>query len=142
MRDAPPPPSLRLGSLIRSYRQYAGYSQREFARLVGVTQTSISQIESGKQMPYDSTLERIAIVLANRFNYPSHEEIYAHLIEAKYYQPPALQVDNKSIILSDLLRVYPPPIREVIFDMMLGIAQTFNKLSGWFKTGEDDTEEG
>lgn len=55
---------MNLGKVIREHRKKAGFTQIEFAKKVGITQTSISHIESGVRSPHMETLETIAWALS------------------------------------------------------------------------------
>lgn len=50
---------MHAGRLLRSARIRAGFSQRELSSRSGITQTSISQIESGKTSPRFATLDQL-----------------------------------------------------------------------------------
>jgi DNA-binding transcriptional regulator YiaG len=50
----------RIGRAIAAARRDAGYPQTRFARLVGVTQTQLSNWETGKHRPSDEYLDRMA----------------------------------------------------------------------------------
>jgi transcriptional regulator with XRE-family HTH domain len=52
-----------LGRLMRTRRESAGMTQGELARLVGMTRTSISNIESGRQKLQIHTLYDVARAL-------------------------------------------------------------------------------
>lgn len=52
-----------IGKTIKKIRQSQSYNQSELAELAGITQTSLSQIESGKKRPNKSTLDKICEVL-------------------------------------------------------------------------------
>lgn len=49
---------------FREWRKHRGYNQEELAELVGVTPSTISQLENGKQGFSDSTLTALADALA------------------------------------------------------------------------------
>ena len=55
------------GSNLQNLRKYAGYSQREFAELVGTTQQHVSEWECGKVEPTLSNIVRILCVLEITF---------------------------------------------------------------------------
>ncbi|WP_343743851.1 helix-turn-helix transcriptional regulator [Chitinophaga sp.] len=55
---------MNLGKVIKTLREHKGQNQRDFADYIGISQTSLSLIESGKTIPTDATLEGIAA----RFN--------------------------------------------------------------------------
>lgn len=48
-----------IGTTITRLRKEKGLSQVEFAKLIDLTQTSLSQIESGKKRPSSTTLKNI-----------------------------------------------------------------------------------
>ncbi|SKA32873.1 DNA-binding transcriptional regulator, XRE-family HTH domain [Chitinophaga eiseniae] len=48
------------GKVFRRFRQYLRLSQRDFASLIGISQTSISLLESGKTAPTVETMARLA----------------------------------------------------------------------------------
>lgn len=49
---------------FREWRKHRGYTQEELAEIVGVTPSSISQLETGKQGFSDTTLLALANALA------------------------------------------------------------------------------
>ncbi|MBC9911946.1 helix-turn-helix domain-containing protein [Chitinophaga varians] len=55
---------MNFGKVIRTLREQKQQNQRDFADYIGISQTSLSLIESGKTTPTDATLDRIAA----RFN--------------------------------------------------------------------------
>ena len=55
--------SSEIGKAIKYFRVKKGYNQKEFAKLCNITQTSLSQIETGKCNPHHSTEQRISEVL-------------------------------------------------------------------------------
>lgn len=55
---------MNFGKVIKTLREHKGQNQRDFADYIGISQTSLSLIESGKTTPTDNTLEGIA----TRFN--------------------------------------------------------------------------
>lgn len=62
-----------LGKRFREIRKKLGYTQEKFAEIAGIEPQSISKIESGKNFPLLSNLEKIAdkinIDLSEFFNY-------------------------------------------------------------------------
>lgn len=54
-----PPDDLRLGERLRALRERAGLSQRALAKKAGVTNATISLVESGKTNPSVGALRRI-----------------------------------------------------------------------------------
>ena len=48
---------------FREWRKYRGYTQETLADMIGVTASSISQLETGKQGFTDATLESLAYAL-------------------------------------------------------------------------------
>ncbi|MFN5848632.1 MAG: helix-turn-helix domain-containing protein, partial [Chitinophagales bacterium] len=55
---------MNLGVTIKKIRQQKGQSQIEFASVVGITQTYLSQIENDVREPNLSTLKKISTHLA------------------------------------------------------------------------------
>lgn len=51
---------MNLGKAIRDIRTKSKMNQRDFAAVIEISQTALSQIESGVSQPSDKTLERIA----------------------------------------------------------------------------------
>jgi len=60
----PNPKPARSRHFIREWRKHRGYSQEELAELVGVSTSSISQLETYKQGFTDTTLQALADALA------------------------------------------------------------------------------
>lgn len=54
---------MNIGKTISNLRKIKQLSQVEFAKEVGITQTSLSQIESGKKRPNSTTLGNICKAL-------------------------------------------------------------------------------
>jgi transcriptional regulator with XRE-family HTH domain len=54
---------MNIGMTISNLRRNKGLTQIEFANLIGITQTSLSQIESGKKKPGTSNLKKICDTL-------------------------------------------------------------------------------
>jgi transcriptional regulator with XRE-family HTH domain len=52
-----------IGTTISRLRKQKGLSQIEFAKAIELTQTSLSQIESGKKRPSSNTLKNICFAL-------------------------------------------------------------------------------
>ena len=51
---------MKLGKRIRTVRQNAGYSQKEFGALLGIPQATLSAYETDRMQPTISSLIRIA----------------------------------------------------------------------------------
>ena len=54
---------MNLGGTIRTIRKQAGMSQEDLSERTGLSQTSISQIESGIKRPSKRSLQKICSVL-------------------------------------------------------------------------------
>lgn len=54
------------GTLIRSRRLAHGLTQAQLARRVGTTQSAISRLESGREMPTIARLEQLLVALGER----------------------------------------------------------------------------
>lgn len=50
---------MNTGKAIRTIRTNLGLSQSEFAEKCGITQTSLSQIETGRKRPNSGTIKKI-----------------------------------------------------------------------------------
>jgi len=59
-------PAAQIGARVRSRREAAGWSMRELAGRVGVSQPFISKLESGRLLPSVSTLYALAAALGTR----------------------------------------------------------------------------
>ncbi|MBR2682064.1 MAG: helix-turn-helix transcriptional regulator, partial [Atopobiaceae bacterium] len=51
------------GAVLKRYREKAGYSQRSFARAVGISNSHLRKIESGETSPSLITVYRLSAVL-------------------------------------------------------------------------------
>jgi len=54
---------MKIGKAIKTLRDKKGISQSELADKIGLSQTSLSQIETGDKNPSEKTLEKIAKAL-------------------------------------------------------------------------------
>jgi transcriptional regulator with XRE-family HTH domain len=59
----------RIGRNVKTARDDAGFTQLEFAPLVGVTQAHLSKWETGRHRPSDDYLERIAALTGRTFGW-------------------------------------------------------------------------
>jgi len=50
-------------SLVRAWREYLDFSQKEVAEKMGITQAALSQMESGEKKLRKATLEKLAAAL-------------------------------------------------------------------------------
>ncbi|MBC9909134.1 helix-turn-helix domain-containing protein [Chitinophaga varians] len=53
---------MAIGKVIRVIRKHNGLSQREFAGMVGISQTSLALLETSKTFPRDETILKMAEV--------------------------------------------------------------------------------
>lgn len=51
---------MNIGIAIKAIRKEKGLTQGDFCKQIGITQTSLSQIELGKKEPSKSTIEKIS----------------------------------------------------------------------------------
>ncbi len=51
---------MKIGKAIRKIRQDAGFRQRGFANMIGISQSYLSQIENGYKLPSTDLLQVIA----------------------------------------------------------------------------------
>lgn len=54
---------MELGSAIRKIRKHMGLSQGELSQLCEISQTALSQIESGVKNPSNKTIKKVCTVL-------------------------------------------------------------------------------
>ena len=89
-----------LGKRFREIRKSFGYTQEKMAEIAGIEPQSISKIESGKNFPLLSNLEKIAvklnIELEEFFNY-EHKNDLSSKNFVKIYEN--LSVENKEKLL-------------------------------------------
>ena len=64
--DPSPPPGALLGERLKAYRQHAGISQQQFARLLGVDPSTLSRWERNLRMPTGSYERRAQAFLEQR----------------------------------------------------------------------------
>ncbi|MBS1625866.1 MAG: helix-turn-helix transcriptional regulator [Bacteroidetes bacterium] len=54
---------MNIGTAIKEVRKQKNFSQIELAEQIGISQTSLSQIESGNKRPSSNTLKKVCEVL-------------------------------------------------------------------------------
>lgn len=146
MVDQLKPEPSRLGSLIKHYRQYSSSTQDELAAESGFDQSVINKIETGRQVPHDSTLEQIAIALAALINRKLDEAgqvdtfriepqlIYDRLIEVKRNKPaPVNDVHPRARLLSHRIEIFPKPIQVIVYDALDGLIEHLTKIYNVFR---------
>lgn len=67
------------GTKIRTLRVMRGYSQSELAKLIGLRQSLVSDIEIDRVLPGTDILEAIEAALGLRFDAPAVEAAFAIL---------------------------------------------------------------
>jgi transcriptional regulator with XRE-family HTH domain len=87
-------PKLDLGARLRAERLRHGLSLREVARRLGVSASTLSQVETGKAQPSVSTLFDIVNLLGTSLDGLLTE----HGPFAAQGQPPAVQVDRAGVV--------------------------------------------
>ena len=75
-----------LGERVRELREQAGYSAAELGRVVGISQSQISRVENGKQMPLYTLLMELADALGTT---PDDLLIAEALLDARSSPRPA-----------------------------------------------------
>ena len=58
---------MRVGYNIKAWREHLGYTQAELAEAVGLTRTSINNIEAGRQRVMLHMVQKIAVALTVTF---------------------------------------------------------------------------
>lgn len=128
--DAQPPERLPLGSLIRSYRRYARWSQQELGREAIVDADMLQRIEVGRiRRPHNATLERLAGAFGRRFEHVTAQEIYADLVSARDSLPFTAAPDPAALLISARLRPYSAKVRRIAYDALNALLDAFDALS-------------
>lgn len=95
-----------LGKRFREIRKSFGYTQEKMAEIAGIEPQSISKIESGKNFPLLSNLEKIAvklnIELEEFFNY-EHKKDSSSKTLVKIYENLSSENKEKLIRISRIL---------------------------------------
>lgn len=99
---------MQYGPAIKTIRTHLGMTQETLSKKMGITQTSLSQIESGAKRPHESTLKKVC----KSFKIPPVLLLYLSFEKN--------DVDPKKRLLYDQL--FP-----VIKDMILLLVQEENK---------------
>lgn len=86
-----------LGAKLRNLREERGISQRELARLAGVSANAISLIEREENSPSVSTLQSLAESLSVKMGYFFEEESPESVLQIKSSQLAAIQSQGTSI---------------------------------------------
>jgi len=73
---------MNLGAAIKKIRKEKGISQADLSKKISVSQTSISQIESGAKWPHRATL----IMIAGALNIPVFS-LFIHSVEKNDIRP-------------------------------------------------------
>lgn len=60
---------MNIGQSIREIRKEKGIQQKEFAEKVGISYNALSQIETGRTYPQQTTLVKISVVLGVPISY-------------------------------------------------------------------------
>lgn len=72
---------------LKQYREKAGFSQANFATMLGISKPYYNQIENGKRGLSLTLAERIALILGNKLGWPESapwiEEIFLTSKSAK-----------------------------------------------------------
>ena len=88
---------MKIGEIIREERKRLGFRQVDFAMKLGITQTGLSQIETGDNQPSTSTLNKFYELVGSpsyvlHFKYLTEEEVVPEKREAFRKLKPA--IDN------------------------------------------------
>lgn len=96
--------SVDIGNRIKNIRKVVSLSQKEFARKLGVSASTLSELESGKYKPGIELL----IKLKNEFNINLHHVIFG---EGDIFINPILSSYNRS----NAFAVNPEDVREFLY---------------------------
>jgi transcriptional regulator with XRE-family HTH domain len=94
----------RLGKEIVNLRKSKGYSQKEFAKLCGLTSVSMNKIEKGGQKPSDESMRKICDILDIPVSF-----LYFLSIKTEDFQ------DEKK---KDLFQKYRPVLKSIIDQLL------------------------
>lgn len=98
-----------IGIKIQAAREEKGFSQEQLARLVGCSQSALSNYEKGKRRLYLSQLEKIAEILDKPLEY-----FVASLSSQHHSQPVADRNQRFDTIVNHLSRLTDEEINEVM----------------------------
>lgn len=122
---------LDLGQAVKAFRSHQGMSQKELARLAGVTPSTISQIESNQVFPSLPALYRIAenlsVDVASFFRprTAGHRDIFSSDESVRIIRP---NLDKNSIEIAQLT----PPDRDLPMDAFLITVLPEKRLNAHF----------
>jgi len=98
-----------IGSKIQQAREAKGYSQKQLARLVGCSQSALSNYEKGKRRLYLSQLEAIAQALNLPIDYFMEPKV------APENEPPVAGDDKELLrVLNEIYALTPEERRDVM----------------------------
>lgn len=121
MPDRPDPPPASVAQIIRQWRLYMGWSQEDLERQSGVSQKTISSIESGKiDRPQDRTLRAIVEAIAAAAG-SEPGTLLRYLKEAKETPPDPSEVSPFARAVDARLAGLGPIRRAFVEDLVLRI---------------------
>jgi len=96
---------MKIGEIIREERKRLGFKQTVFATELGITQTALSQIETGDNQPSISTLNKFYELVGSpsyvlHFKYLTEEEIAPEKREAFRMLKPAIDALIQNLFLN------------------------------------------
>jgi transcriptional regulator with XRE-family HTH domain len=128
--DDPFADRLRLGSLIRSYRRYANWSQSDLSRESGIPQEMITRIERGTtRRPQVFTLERLANALARPFPHMTAQELLTDFLAARDSTPAANIPDSEAQLISGRLRHHSTQFKKLAYDAINALLDALEAVS-------------
>lgn len=113
---------MKIGQRIKESREYAGLSQGELARRLGVSQPSVSDWENCKSEPSVENMRALAVELAVWFEWLATgrgEQKYVLGVrepEQEYRKGPTLPADERD--LQTLYRRLPPARKEALLEFL------------------------
>ena len=107
---------LSLGGLIKSYRDFMGWSKEDLGRQAGMADKHILRIETGKiPRPQDLSLERLASAFARHISDLDPAELLQDFMDARDKKPPRFDVDPELKLIGVRLRHYSKKWRHRVY---------------------------
>jgi len=98
-----------IGMKIQAAREEKGLSQEQLARLVGCSQSALSNYEKGKRRLYLSQLEKMAEVLDKPLEY------FVESLSSQHHPQPAIDRNERFVkLINHLSRLSDEEINEVM----------------------------
>ena len=105
----------RIGETIRGIREYNNMKQTEFAKTIGITQTTLSSYEVGKKAPplalciriaktYNVSMDFICGTKPKKESSPNYSDLFSSIIDLLQYGGVSIKEDGSMTIEDDFLK--------------------------------------